>query len=239
MNGSLICARYSFAPNFFEYCGPDKNKQLKSHLDVGVSDFQLTSILSHFTTLYSYLKSIAHSNNIVDPFDERVVEAYWIGNSLLENMREKQIYNELKEGQKLKKKIPKRYLKWLWPKIDKKARLHHSFHVFNVFVRTGHQHIPHTVETMNQCRIGWGEVLQVKSNYLTLKSQRLIYHDGALQIKDNIKLSIQKAFKGPVIKKNDRVSYHWGFFCDKISKNQARNLEYYTKFHLNLANETL
>ena len=239
MNGSLLCARYSFAPNFFQYCGPDKNKDISDYLASRESDQYLAAILSEFSTLYSYLKAIAHANGIMHPLDRRVVEAYWLGNNLLENMKERQIYSELADGQRLKKNLPPRYLKWLWPKIDKQAKLHHSFHVFNVWLRTGNQKIAHTVETMNQCRIGWGKVTDISDGGLTLDSQQVIMSQGKLAIREKVNVKITRSFDHERLIPGDLVSFHWGYFCDKITKKQQKNLEFYTRFHLQLANETI
>ena len=84
--GLLLCAKYSVAPNYFGYCGPDENKSLIDHLKEGIADREVKSILSEFETLYLNLTLIAKENKITDVFDRRVVEAYWVGNHLLQNI---------------------------------------------------------------------------------------------------------------------------------------------------------
>lgn len=243
-NGLLTCAAYAFAPNYYQYCGPDQNTQLLAHLFSKASDPQLSEMLAKFGTLYAYLQTIAKANKITDPFDKRVVEAYWLGNSLLENVSAQDTYLSLLEGQNLKKRLNKKDQKWLYPKVGLGAKLHHSFHVFNVFTRTGHHTVKHTAETMDQCRISHGEILQIlnpksKNPKLLINSNKIVYRAGKLCIDKNIHREISLPHNQIPIKIGDLVSSHWGWYCDHISKTQAQNLEKYTKIHLELANTTL
>ena len=81
--GLVTCARYSFAPNSLHYCGPEKQSDMRAYVSDSVTDQGLYDILNRFDTLYNYLQLIGTENDIRDPFDPRVVEAYWVGNSLL------------------------------------------------------------------------------------------------------------------------------------------------------------
>src|SRR3989338_7492357 len=103
--GLLLCARYSSAPNFFGYCGPDENDNLIDHLKEKVADKEVEVILSQFNTLFSYLKLISTENKIKDPFNQKVVEAYWIGNSLLDNIANRDYVYLLQEKLDLAKKM--------------------------------------------------------------------------------------------------------------------------------------
>jgi hydrogenase maturation factor len=246
MDGILTCARYAFSPNFYKYCGPDANRNIAAYLKEDTSDPGLSSYLSEFAVLYPYLKLIAHENGISDPFDERVVEAYWVGNDLLEHVGEKQFAEHLSYGQRLKDRLAKKKLRWIIEKVPKGVRVHHSFHVFSVLTRTGHHAVAHTLDTMDSCRIGWGKIIatRIKNKELgiKIKTQKLNYKDGKLRLKAGVKRKVSLPVNNDMQKKlkpGDRVSYHWGFVCDKISKTQAEKLDYYTNLNLNLANETI
>ncbi len=238
MNGTLLCTRYAFPPNYFQYCGPDENRTLSEYLRAQSHDHRLSGLLKQFPTLYSYLAAIAHANNIEDPFDPRVVRAYWLGNPLLESLNEQDVHTELAKGQQLERRFPRSMLKWIYSKISIGARLHHSFHVFNVFIRTGHLTLPITVESMDNCRIGWGKVLKKNGTELTLTSQKIELHEGRLRIKRGIKRTV-KTMEPARYKAGDLVSYHWGWVCDTITIRDAQYLNYYTKLSLALANSTL
>jgi uncharacterized protein DUF6390 len=244
MRGILKCARYAFSPNKLKYCGPvDKNWQLFSHIVEGVEDQGLVELLDDFQVMYPYLKLIADENKLVDPFDERVVEAYWIGNELLEKVKLKGFWDHLMDGQKLKKRFKGKDLKWIVGKVPMGAKVHHSFHVFNIWNRTGHEAKPHTIETMDSCRISWGEVVSKSKDKIKVKTQELKYIDGQLRLKTGVvkevswRIGDKELIEG--INKKDLITFHWGWVCEKVSKFQVRNLEKYTKYHLKLANLTI
>ena len=243
MKGLWRCARYAFSPNKLKYCGPDKNAELLGYIVEGVRDAGLGELLGEFKVMYPYLKLIADENGIKDGFDERVVEAYWLGNELLEGVSMKQFYDHLLEGQGLKKRFKKKDLKWMVGKVPMGAKVHHSFHVFNVWNRTGHEAKPHTVETMDKCRISWGEVVKRGKDGLRVKTQELRYEDGRLKLKKGVEKEVSwrvgdKRFIKD-LKKGDLVTMHWGWVCEKVNREQVKNLEKYTEWHLRLANLTI
>ena len=163
--GVLRCARYAFMPNRLSFCGPDKNKEIFDYCRHQTIDQGLNLILKEFQVLYPYLKFIARSNKIRDPFDERVIEAYWVGNSLLENVTKSDLYNHLIDGQQLKKKLNKKLFKKVINEIPLGAKPHHNFHVLSVWKRTGHLDVWHTLSTMDLCRISWGRIKKIRYNY--------------------------------------------------------------------------
>lgn len=226
MTGLLRCARYSFSPNKLKYCGPDKNKELQGYLKTKSSDLGLKNMLADFTALHPYLKLIAKENGIADEFDERVVEAYWLGNELLETVTLKSFFNH---GLK---RLPKKDLKWFEVKLPRGAKPNHQFHVFNFWKRTGHLARLHTVETMDNCRISTGKMLPGNK----IKTNKLIYKNGQLGFEPAIKevQNLEKAYKS-----GDLVTIHWGWVCEKINKSQAKDLEKYTNLALKLANLTI
>lgn len=228
--GLLLCARYSVAPNFYGYCGPDENKNLIDHLKENVADKEVRSVLFEFETLLLNLTLIAYENKIYDPFDHRVVEAYWIGNSLLHRIKNIDYAALLKEKFKLPKKIgEKNFLKMQYKLLSNQVLPHHSFHVLNIFKRTGHDPSFHTIETMDSCRIGWGKIIK----NLFVKTQPLIIEKGKIKLgKPKIK-QLKTTYKGKsFLQKStvgDWVSFHWGFVCDKLTERQVKNLAYYTQ----------
>lgn len=247
MDGVLRCARYSFAPNYYKYCGPDANRSIAAYLQEGVSDPGLSAYLSEFAVLYPYLKLIAEENGIADPFDSRVVEAYWVGNDLLEHVGMKSFAQHLLYEQHLKKRLPPRKLKWVIDKVPKGAKLHHSFHVFSIFTRTGHHAVEHTLDTMDSCRISWGKIVQdsrftIQDSGIRIKTQQLVYRNGKLGLREGVVREVALPVDGQYSKQfqpGDLVTIHWGFVCDKIDEARARTLERYTKHNLRLANETI
>lgn len=238
--GISRCARYAFMPNKLNFCGPDKNRDLFEYCHSQKVDQGLKLILKEFQVLYPYLKLIAHSNQIKDLFDERVIEAYWIGSQLLENIGKSRLYNHLIDEQQLKKKLNKKLLKKVINKISLDAKPHHNFHVLSVWKRTGHLDVMHTLNSMDLCRISWGKVKGVNKADLKVEYQPLILKNDRLSLGKHIleKVNYRIGDKGFIEKpkKGDWISMHWGFACEVLSDWQVANLKKYTLENIDLAN---
>lgn len=243
MDGILRCSRYSFGPNRLHYCGPDANRELLAYLAEGASDPGLERIIQGFATLYPYLRLIARANGIEDPFDDRVVEAYWIGNELLENVERQTLFRTLLEDHEIKKKVGQKSFDEISEKIRQGAVPHHSFHVLNVWRRTGHHAVPHTLESMDSCRIGWGEVVAVDGPTVTAKTEPLVLRGGKLAIGEAIRRTLSRALEatGSIewVKPGDLVTSHWGVACEVVTPAQARTLQKYTLRSIAFMNQTL
>lgn len=243
--GLLLCARYSAAPNFFGYCGPDENPSLIEHLEGQVADKEIASILSEFETLYQYLIFIATENRIQDPFDKKVVEAYWIGNSLLHKASNFDYIALMKERSSLEYKTGMKKFQAIKRKVlGNHFYPHHSFHVFNIFRRTGHDPSNHTLETMDACKIGWGRIeSRIRNLEFRIKTKPLINVNNKLRLGDPIFKEIKADYKGRSflegLKVGDWVSFHWRFVCDVLTPQQVKNLEFYTKKSIDFFNNPL
>lgn len=250
-HGVLMCAKYSIPPNFFGYCGPPKNSNLVDHLREQKADKEISLILSEFETLYLYLKLISIENKIADCFNKKVVEAYWLGNSLLKNTSNIDYANLLKEKFEIEKKIGRGKTEKINAKIlSYRFYPHHSFHVFNIFKRTGHDPSFHTLKTMDECRIGWGKISQksclrrqakVKSQkFILVETKPLIIKGDKLDFGETILKEIKFDYKGKSficnLKVGDWISFHWGFICDVLTENQVKNLEFYTQKSIDFFN---
>lgn len=242
-DGITRAARYAFGPNRLHYCGPDANREMLQYLKEGREHIGLEHLLSKFQTMYPYLKHIANANNIRDPFDERVVEAYWIGNRLLETVEKQKFWRHLAEDHQLKKKSRGREFGWIEEKIRKGALPTHSFHVLNVWRRTGNEEKNHTLESMDQCRISWGQVISADGPSIYIETEPLVLQNGKLALgspesrKIARNLDADGSFDGVV--PGDMISIHWGMPCEILTSAQAAALRKYTMQHIALANMTI
>jgi hypothetical protein len=193
--------------------------------------------------MYPYLREIADANGIRDPLDARVVEAYWIGNSLLQNIGQRRLHRHLVEAHGIKKKIGRASFARLEKKIEQGAVPHHSFHVLDIWRRTGHADKPQTLESMDECRVSWGTVLRADGPSITVRTKPLLYGNGALYLGAPIekKLSRRLAAEYDIeqVRPGDLVSIHWSVACEVITPVQATALERYTLRHIALANLTI
>lgn len=238
LTGPLRFIRYAFMPNRLRYCGADDNRTLFQYGIEQVVDDGLTALLRTFSGALPYLQLIARENNIRDPFDERVVDAYWIGNDLLQRVEARQLYDHL--GERFKKQLQGRTRDWVLGKAPAGARPHHNFHVFDVHSRTGE--LENTLETMDQCRVSWGKVLQIDGGELVVERQPLIILNGKLALGPRSAERAGRQIEGRGFADNaspgDWVTLHWSWVCEVISPAQQANLARYTDDHLRIANQT-
>jgi len=241
-DGILRCSRYAFGPNRLHYCGPDRNSQIYTNITEGISDPDLSHTLTQFETMYPYLVHIATANHIQDPLDDRVVEAYWIGNALLEHVDKQSFYEHLVDGLGLKKKLGKSFA-LVEEKIGHGAVPHHSFHVLDIWKRTGRVEQEHTLESMDECRVGWGKVLRVSGPQIVIETESLTLVNGKLVLglphERSIMRKLEADYDIEQLKPGNIVSIHWGVICEVLTPHQQASLRRYTLQHMALANETL
>ncbi|OGY42026.1 MAG: hypothetical protein A2Y67_03005 [Candidatus Buchananbacteria bacterium RBG_13_39_9] len=243
IDGILRCSKYAFMPNYYQYCGPDKNKSLFEYCAANYYDPTLQHILSEFEVMYPYLKLIARENKIKDEFAPQVVEAYWLGNDLTEGVVIKNLYRHFTEEKNLKAKLKKNLVERVLGILPDKAKPHHNFHVMNIWARTGAKNIKHTLKSIDECRISWGKVKEIKKSAIVVDFQPLIIKDDKLQLGEAIDREVITYLDDKSFVKNlkigDMVTIHWGFVCEKINDEQLKNLKKYTLEGLDIFNKQI
>jgi hypothetical protein len=237
--GPLRFIRYGFMPNRLRYCGGDDNRTIFDYGIAGVVDGGLLPLLAKFSGAVPYLRLIARANGILDPFDERVVEAYWLGNDLLGRVEVRQLYDAL--SARINEHLTGRAREWVLGKAPAGARPHHSFHVFDVHSRVGD--LGHSLRTMDQCRVSWGRVVQIAGAEVVVERAPLILADGKLCLGPSREERVLRQVDGRGFaadaRPGDAVSLHWSWVCEVLTPAQRAALERYTHHHLILANQTL
>ena len=237
--GSLRFVRYAFMPNRLRFCGGDDHRTLFEYGAEQVVDGGLEPLLRRFTGALPYLQLIARANAIADPFDDRVVEAYWLGNELLAGIEVRQLHDALNE--RFGNQLQGRTRDWVLAKAPAGARPHHNFHVFDVHSRVGQ--LEHTLETMDQCRVSWGRVVRVDGPEMLVERAPLALVEGKLGLRpariERVARQIEGRGFADAAAPGDWVSLHWGWVCEVLSPRQQANLARATHHHLRLANQTL
>lgn len=238
-DGIQRCVRYAFGPNRLHLCGPDANKEILSYITEQDPNKGLVLLLRQFKTMFPYLESIAHANGIADPFDERVVEAYWLGNELLENIEKKEFYQHLMQTD-INKKMESADFDDLKNKLSGGAVMHHCFHVYNIWKQKKEFMNLKTHADVDNCRIGWGEVLKVDGPAITVKIKPLIYSEPAgFEFGPEYEKTIHRKLHDDFfenVKIGDMVSIHWNEPCEILTDRQVKNLEKYTRMSIELWN---
>lgn len=239
LDGMVRFIRYGFMPNRLRYCGGDENRLLFDHAVEQVVDGGLKSHLQKFTGALPYLQLIARANGILDPFDPRVVDAYWIGNELLDTVEVRQLYDSLLD--RFGKQLQGRTRDLVLGKAPAGARPHHSFHVLDVHSRVGE--LGQSLSTMDHCRVSWGIVVEVAGGELEVERVPLLLEVGKLVLGEPVRERVMRQIDGRGFvdgaQPGDVVSIHWGWACEVLTPNQHQRLERYTRHHLAIANETI
>jgi hypothetical protein len=240
MDGVLRCSRYAFGPNRLHFCGPDANREIWDYLNAGFTDFGLQKLLKGFEALYPYLQYIAHENHIEDPFDPRVVEAYWLGNELLRDVDKRTLHTHYTDTFRLKDKLPIKAYRLLEDRIGLGMLPNHNFHVLNVPKRMGHQEVEATPAFKDSCRISWGTVTAVSGPNITLRYEPLIETNGTLSLSDPVTKLVTRRLEADydieMLAVGQIVSLHWDVPCEVITQQDADRLRQYTLESIRIAN---
>lgn len=225
MSGAALFARYAFPPNELGYCGPDGAEVLLSHGGTdGVDQGEVARRARLFDGAWPYLEIIAAAAGITDPLDERVVEAYWIGNDLLERVDPAACAAGLRS--RFRGQVTSRL------ETTDAAVAHHSFHVFAVYPwvsMLGRGNDAAALAILEQCRIRWGTVTFVDGDRVTVESQPLSLVDGALTLGASREESARWAVRGRSLVSGlaagDAVALHWDWVCDVLEAGQLADLQ--------------
>jgi hypothetical protein len=144
-------------PNHLGYCGGNDNEVLFEHASEGRADRRLTPLLGRFTGAVPYLRTIAAANGIADPFDPRVVEAYWLGNDLLAGVEAADLYRSLEE--RFGRALPATVRAQVLRKPPAGAKPYHLFHVVDVYRHLESAEVG--MAAMESCRVSWAQVTAV------------------------------------------------------------------------------
>ncbi len=238
-SGLLTFIRYGFMPNHLGYCGGNDQDVLFEHATAGLPDARLAPLLAKFSGAVPYLRTIAAANGIRDPFDPRVVEAYWLGNDLLQRVEAGDLYRSLDErfGRQLPGKVKEQVLR----KPPQGAKPYHLFHVLDVYRHLESREIG--MATMESCRISWGQVREVDGAALVVDRRPLVEVGGKLALGEPRAERVLRSLSGrgfaDQVVVGDWVSIHWGWTCEVLDAGRLADLEHYSAAHLALANQTI
>ena len=238
MFGLKLAALYGFYPHQLGFCGPQRGsvkKTLFSYLaGKKVSEKTIRKILAGFKGAFSYYKLIAESNNIEDPFNEKVVKAYWLGNQLLEKVPidslKEMIIKEFTMPGFLSKEVAKKKAK----EIPLTSKPHHSFQVLVIGSVSGR--VVLKGKLLDLCRIGWGKVIAHKIEEERGKKIVIVEYQP-LQNRAN-RYFLGKSIRKPVfwhssfipeVKIRDWCAIHWNHVVQILNQKDLSQLKKYSQ----------
>lgn len=243
MPGPLLFARFAFPPNRLGLCGPETGGTLPERVRSGRPDPELRRIAEGFEGAYPYLQLIAAANEVADPLDPCVVEAYWLGNDLLAAPRPRARFDDLTD--RFRDRTAAREWPWLAAKAGSDSVVHHSFHVLEILPRIGLIRgglPPDLMGVLERCLVRPGRVAAVADGAIDVGLRPLEMHDGVLRFGtprlQRLTPSDGETF-GDRLLPGDDVAVHWDRICGRLDPAQATRLTAVTQRNLDVANLTI
>ena len=179
-DGPLMFVRYAYPPNSLGYCGPEDFTAFREYAVAGVVDRGLVQLAQAFAGAWPYLELIAAGCGVKDPLDHRVVEAYWVGNDLLDRVPVAEIGDSMAD--RFRRRVGSKF-QFLAEGVLAGGVPHHSFHVFGVYPWVGllgdDRKASHALMVLDRCRIRWGKVIALHGDQATVEYRPLCW-DGRL-----------------------------------------------------------
>lgn len=242
--GPLRFARYAFGPNLLGYCGPDAAAELFELATDGHDAAGMRALARGFEGAWPYLELIARANGIADPLDARVVDAYWLGNELLDACATRAFSHSLAD--RFRGRLRPDAWRWLAAKPEFGARPVHAFHVFEVFPRVGLIRSGSTdglLTVVDRCRVRWGRVLERDGDWLVVSSRPIVLRGGRLALGDARPERVRAWQDGrgfvPAVGPGDDLSLHWDWACERLDRTRLARLAGWTQRALVVANRTI
>jgi uncharacterized protein DUF6390 len=238
--GQVRFARYAYPPNSLGYCGPADSGSLLQMASDGTDMEGLARLAAGFDGAWPYLQLIAECNGITDPLDDRVVEAYWVGNDLVDRVPPPALAAwssgrfERRAGRGSRPAVPA---------VPVGGVPQHSFHVFFVYpwldlLRAGIDGPP--LEVLDRCRIRWGRIDSVMGDLVGVRSRTLSFDGSRLALGPERLEQARRSVDGLGfvydLRPGHTVSLHWDWVCDRLSPGALAWLRRCTRRNLAAVN---
>ena len=238
MDGVALCARFSLATNRLAYCGPaDAEPALYEAIVTGHGSPRAREALSRFEALMPYLEAIGAATGR-DPFDREVVEAYWLGNDLLEAVDRARFLALL--DALTRRGLPPSIARRLAEHLPREPVAHHAFHVSFVGVGAVTGHVPTTVPNIESCRPALAEVVAVAGDELEVAGPTVRAAGPRLELAGRERRRVRYDARALVgVRVGSRVALHWSWPALLLDDRAARDLERWTARSFEAANAAL
>lgn len=242
--GERLFARYAHAPNDLGYCGPAQSRILLECGAGGGDPAQVRAVARGFSGAWPYLRILARLAGIDDPLDPRVVDAYWLGGGVGDDI-DARVF-----GETLLADIGGQaghYWRHLTPELVAEAAPHHCFHVFGVYPWSrllGERNHEHPLHVLDKCRISWGTVLETLPGDRVLVATRRLTWDGhrlslSAPSDEEAALAVDGHVFVPGVRQGERVALHWDRVADRLTEDQAERLSRTTQAQIEATNRRL
>ncbi|MEI7604101.1 MAG: DUF6390 family protein [bacterium] len=236
-SGLKLCAYFAGKPNAMHYCGTDSAINSISDCIVSGNCSSLREEYSHFKALYAYLKLYGEKFGL-DYFDKKIIEAYWIGNELLEQFDRNDFFTLLDNLES--NGAPKLFIyeqREKFEKVNVRFIPHHAFNVTFIGVGNVTGSVEYNIENINNCLIRYGNISNIDDDKVTVNTYKYQIENTIL-IRKNCEeeLGLNKTFF-PYVKIGDSVAFHWKDLCNILNDDEKSRLDEYETTIMNDLNE--
>lgn len=251
-----LCARFALQPNLLGYCGRKSATAIFYDCIVNNRYDKVREELEKFIVLNPYLQTIAEIIG-QDPYDFAVIEAYWLGNDLLSQIKPRNytllIQNLAKQG------VPEFLISEIKDKIPKEFIPIHLFNILHVGVGKASGSVPFNLDSINNCMVRWGRVKEIekkdmalgiskddirtKYNQQTVKNQitnlkfklvtvetvKLVQKNKHYQLENSLETIPYLSELVGDLKAGDIITAHWGWIAMRITQRSQLKLQKWTK----------
>ncbi len=214
-SGPLRFVRFAAPPNRLGHCGPVAPEGVGQYLHAPI-DGGLAELAAQFEGAYPYLRLLAGAAHRTDPLDADVVEAYWIGNELLDRV------SMLDFGNSIDARFRRRAGS-AWTRIDGSVVTgvaHHSYHVLHVTPWTGLMRsgvVDEPLRIVDQCCVSWAQVVDGGLGAPLVRRRPLEWAGSRLRFGDPV---VEQVTSPLDVEAGDWVALHWGSVCERLTPHQ-------------------
>jgi hypothetical protein len=213
-SGPLRFVRFASPPNRLGHCGPVASGGVGEYLHAPI-DGGLAELAAQFEGAYPYLQLLAGAAHRDDPLDADVVEAYWIGNDLLDRV------SVLDFGNSIDARFRRRAGS-VWSRIAASVPAgvaHHSYHVLHVTPWTGLMRrgvVDEPLRIVDQCCVSWAHVVEAGGAPL-VRRRPLVWAGSRLRLGEPV---VEQVSSPIDVRVGDWVALHWGTVCERLRPDQ-------------------
>lgn len=218
-----LCSHFAFKPNSLGYCGNENAQRIMYDCITNRQCKNVATEIRKFRVLNPYIQTIAQVTGY-DPFSYEVIEAYWLGNSLLRKIKPNH-YQLLIENLR-KQGVPQVLLHEVGGKIPKRFIPIHLFNILYIGVGRATMSVPFNLNSINSCMIRTGKVHKVYSNKIKVELTGI---NKDYELDHKIVVQHYNPLLAGKIKDNDVVLAHWGSIVKKATMREMKLNHYWTE----------